>query len=304
MADVTYIAAQSRPTQGALLMATAVLLFACMDVTTKHMALAYAVPLIVFMRYAGNFFLLLAIFGPGKGKSLFATQRTGLVLLRAACLACSSLFAALAFQRMPVAETIAILFVAPFGVMLLAGPLLGEKACPLQWAAACLGFAGVLLVARPGSGLDPVGVMFALMAAGGGIVYNTLSRTLARSETTESMLVWTAFVGMIAFGAALPWSLPAQMPSTLDLLAFAALGILSTAGHFMFTQACRLAPASVIAPVNYLQLVWSGILGFLVFGHVPDHLGLMGMGLIALGGMSAAIWPMIAPRPALRAEVC
>ncbi len=304
MADVTYIAAQSRPTQGAVLMATAVLLFACMDVTTKHMALTYAVPLIVFVRYAGNLLTLLAVFGPRKGRSLFRVQRRGLVALRAICLAGASLFAALAFQRMPVAETIAIIFLAPFGVMLLAGPILGEKVGPLQWMAALLGFAGVLLIAHPGSGLDPWGVTFALITAAASIVYNMLSRTLARSETTEAMLVWTAMAGTLAFGAALPWSLPSALPTVLDMALFAAMGILATAGHFLFTQACRVAPASVIAPVNYLQLVWSGLLGLLVFAHMPDQSALIGMGLIALGGISAAIWPLIAPRAVPSAEAC
>ena len=305
MADVTYSAAQSRPTQGAVLMALAVLLFACMDVTTKHMALTYAVPLVVFLRYAGNLVTLLAVFGPSKGRNLFAVQRKGLVLLRSACLAGASLCAALAFQRMPVAETIAIIFLAPFGVMLLAGPVLREKVGLLQWMAALLGFVGVLLIVRPGSGLDPLGVVFALTSAAGGMVYNMLSRALARSETTEAMLVWTALVGTLAFGAALPWSLPDSLPNPLDLILFVMLGVLSTAGHFLFTQACRVAPASVIAPVNYLQLLWSGLLGRLVFGQVPDALGLTGMGLIAFGGISAALWPMIAARrPALREETC
>lgn len=304
MAQVTYVTAQSQPTRGAVLMALAVLLFACMDVTTKHMALTYAVPLIVFMRYAGNLVLLLAIFGPGKGGRLFAVQRRWLVLLRAVCLASSSLFAALAFQRMPVAETISIVFLAPFGVMLLAGPLLGEKIGPLHWMAALAGLAGVLLIVRPGSGLDPFGVLFALITAASGIVYNMLSRALARSETTEAMLVWTALIGTVVSGTALPWSLPSAMPSAMDLCLFAAMGALATLGHFCFTQACRVAPASVIAPVNYLQLVWSGLLGFLVFGHVPDQVALTGMGLIAFGGIAATIWPMIVPRPSLVAEAC
>ena len=294
--------AQDQPTRGAVLMALAVLLFACMDVTTKHMALTYAVPLIVFVRYAGNLVLLLAIFGARKGRSLFAAQRRGLVLLRGACLATSSLFAALALQRMPVAETTSIVFLAPFAVMLLAGPLLGERVGPLHWMAVLAGVAGVFLIVRPGSGLDPFGVVFALTSPpGASIVYNMLSRSLARSETTEAMLVWTALIGTLVFGAALPWSLPSTLPSLVDFGLFAAMGSLATLGHFCFTQASRAAPASVIAPVNYLQLVWSGLLGFVVFGHMPDSLALTGMGMIAFGGIIATVWPMIAPRPAASA---
>lgn len=294
MSKVTFSAPQSQLTQGAVLMALAVLMFACMDVTTKHMSLTYAVPMIVFLRYAGNLLALLAVFGPSRGRQLFVIHRRRLVLLRSACLASSSLFAALAFHRMPVAEAVSIVFLAPFGVMLLAGPLLGEKVGLLQWLAALAGVAGVVLIARPGSGLDPYGVVFALITAASGIVYNMLSRSLSRSETTEAMLVWTALVGTLVFGAALPWFLPKSLPSLTDCALFAAMGCLATAGHFLFTQSFRVAPASFVSPINYLQLVWSGILGLVVFGHMPDLPALAGMALIALGGVSAALWPALA----------
>ena len=281
-------------------MAIAVLVFACMDATTKHMTAIYAVPLVVAVRYAGNLVLMLAIFGPSQGRKLWHVQRRGLVLLRAGCLAGASLFAALAFQRMPVAETVSIVFLAPFGVMLLAGPLLDEKVGPVQWAAALAGFVGVLLIVRPGSGLDPVGVFFALLAAATSIGYNLLSRSLARSETTLAMMFWTAFVGTVAFGAILPWILPSAIPPAADLGLFAALGAMATVGHLLFTQSCRSAPASVIAPVNYLQLVWAGVLGWLVFDHVPDQFALVGLTLIVLGGICAGVWPFIAPRFTVR----
>ena len=303
MADVTFTAPQSNPAQGAVLMALAVLVFAFMDATTKHMAMTYAVPLVVAVRYAGNLILMLAIFGPKQGRALWRIQRRGLVVVRAGCLAASSLFAALAFQRMPVAETLSIVFLAPFGVMLLAGPLLGEKVGPLQWAAATAGFAGVLLIVRPGSGLDPIGVLFAMLTAGASMVYNLLSRSLARSETTLALMFWTALIGTLAFGVTLPWTLPAAMPNAIDLGLFGALGALATLGHLLFTQSCRTAPASVIAPVNYLQLVWAGLLGWLVFDHVPDHVALVGLTLIVLGGISAGVWPIVAPRLASRASI-
>jgi drug/metabolite transporter (DMT)-like permease len=294
MAQVTFSEPRSQPTRGAVLMALAVLMFASMDVLTKHMTLIYAVPLVVFMRYAGNLVALVAVFGPVHGRNLIRVQRPWLVVLRGMCLATSSLCAALAFHLMPMAEAIAILFLAPFGVMLLAGPILGEKIGPAHWMAAFAGLAGVLLVVRPGSGLDPVGVTFALTGAGCGIVYNMLSRSLARSETTHAMLFWTALIGTVVFGAALPWTWPSVTPSLTDFALFATIGVLATLGHFLFTQAFRVAPASVIAPVNYLQLVWEGLLGWLVFGNVPDAIGLGGMALIAVGGISAAAWPMIA----------
>jgi drug/metabolite transporter (DMT)-like permease len=303
MTQVTYSAAQSRPTQGALLMAVAVLVFACMDATNKHLGMAYSAVLVVAVRYIGNLLWMLAVFAPKQGRALWRVQRRWLVLLRGSCLAAASIFGVLAFQRLPVAEAIAVIFLAPFCVMLLAGPLLHEKIGPVHWMAALAGFVGVLLIVRPGSGLDPVGVLFAMLTAGVSVGYNMLSRSLARSETTLALMFWTAFVGAFAFGAALPFFWPKSLPGGLDLGLFLVLGGLSTVGHLLFTQACRIAPASVIAPVNYLQLFWAGILGWLVFDHVPDPIALAGMGLIALGGVSATIWPMIAPRPLVRPEV-
>jgi drug/metabolite transporter (DMT)-like permease len=165
----------------------------------------------------------------------------------------------------------------------------------VSWIAALGGFVGVLLIVRPGSGLDPLGVVFAGMTAAGSIVYNMLSRTLARTETSWSMMFWTALVGTVIFSCVTAGQVPFALPHGIDLLFLAAMGGLSLVGHLLFTQAFRYAPASTISPVNYLQLVWSGILGLVVFGHMPDPLALAGMGLIAMSGVGAAAWPLIQP---------
>lgn len=275
--------------RGAVFVAIATLIFACMDATTKHLAVGYNVALVVAIRYFGNLILLIAILGPREGWALVATQRTGLVLVRGASLAMASLFAGLALQRMPVAETTALIFLAPFGVMLLAGPILAESVGLAGWIAAGFGFAGVLLIVRPGSGLDPWGVTFAMLTAAVTVVYHLLSRVLAKTETTAALMFWTATVGTLGFGAALPWTLHGGAPGTLDAILFIALGAMAVCGHFLFTAAFRYAPASALAPVNYLHLVWAGFLGWLIFDHMPDQLGLFGMAVIAVAGIGAAL---------------
>jgi drug/metabolite transporter (DMT)-like permease len=172
--------------------------------------------------------------------------------------------------------------------------LLGEKVAPVSWIAALGGFVGVLLIVRPGSGLDPLGVFYAGLTAAGSVVYNMLSRSLARTETAWSMMFWTALIGTAVFATTTLAKGDLVMPQRVDLVFLAMMGVLSLLGHLLFTQAFRYAPASTIAPVNYLQLVWSGILGLLVFGHMPDPLALAGMGLIAVSGMGAALWPLVA----------
>jgi drug/metabolite transporter (DMT)-like permease len=282
-------ASPHHPVRGALLFVTGLLLFACMDTTTKYLSAHYEVPLIVAIRYIVNCLLMIVLLAPTHGRQLVETQRTGLVLVRAGCLAAASLLVGLALQRMPVAETTAINFIAPMLVVLIAGPLLGERVGAWGWAAAGAGFAGVLLVARPGSGLETIGIVFALGAVGANAAYQLLSRVLAGSERTIALLFYTALVGSICFGLALPWFWEGRAPGLGELLLFLSLGVYGGVGHFLFTAAYRHAPASMLAPMNYLQLLWAGLLGWLVFGHVPDRLSTLGMCVIAASGLVMAL---------------
>jgi drug/metabolite transporter (DMT)-like permease len=278
-----------QPLRGALLCVTAVLLFACMDTTTKYLTATYDVPFIMAVRYLGNLLLMALLLGPTHGRQLVETRRTGLVLVRAVCLASASLFFGLALQHLPVAETTAINFLAPIAVVIAAGRLLGERSGGVGPIAAILGFAGVLLIARPSGGLDAIGIAFALCAAASNAVYQLLSRVLAATERTVALLFYTALLGSLLFGLAAPWFLPVEAPSLHETLLLASLGVYGGLGHFLFTAAFRQAPASLIAPLGYAQLVWAGLLGWLVFGHVPDGLSLVGMTIIAGSGVLVAL---------------
>jgi drug/metabolite transporter (DMT)-like permease len=275
--------------RGVLLIMTAVLVFACMDAITKHLAMRYNAPLVVAVRYIVNLLLLIAIMAPKHGMGLVRTRRTGLVLFRAVLLALCSLCAGLALQRMPVAETIAIIYLAPLGVMLLAGPLLGERVGLAGWLAAGAGFAGVLFIVRPGAGLDGMGVIFASLTAVMTAGYYLLSRMLASTESTLAMLFHSALAGTVLLGSTLPWQWFGPQPGILDVILFLSIGGLALLGHALFTAAYREAPASFLSPVNYMHLVWVGLLGWLVFGHVPDRLSLLGIAIIALSGAAIAI---------------
>jgi drug/metabolite transporter (DMT)-like permease len=286
--------------RGAALFSAGLLLFACMDTTTKYLAASYEVPLIVAVRYIGNLLLMALLVAPRHGGEMVRTTRTGLVIVRALCLAATSLLVGLALQRMPVAETTAISFLAPILVVAVAGPLLGERAGWIGGVAAVMGFAGVLLIARPGTGLEPVGVACALAAVAANTGYQLLSRVLVASERTLALLFYTALTGSILFALALPWFLEGRAPSVLDVLLFASLGAYGGLGHFLFTAAYREAPASLLAPMNYLQLLWAGLLGWLVFGHAPDAMSLLGMAVIAASGVLIAFKTR---RPAVKRTV-
>ena len=286
----------SRPLRGALLFVCGLLVLACMDTTTKYLAARHAPPLVVGVRYVVNCLLMVVALGPVYRGRLVQTQRTGLVLVRGACLAAGSLFLGFAFARMPVAETTSIVFVAPTLVVLLARPVLGERIGALGWAAALGGFAGVMLIARPGAGLEPVGVILALGAAMTTATYQLLSRVLASTERTMALLFYTALVGAIAFGLAAPWFWDGRVPPPMEVLLFLSLGLYSGVGHYLFTAAHRYAAASTLAPVGYLQVVWAGLLGWIVFGHVPAALSIVGMVVIIASGALVALKPTLARR--------
>ncbi len=278
-----------RPLLGVLMVMGAVLLFAGNDTITKLLVAEYPVTLVSAVRYLVHLGLMLVLLLPRMGTRLLRTQRTGLVLVRGLCLVVSTLGMGLAFQRMPVPESVAIVFLAPMLVVLAAGPVLGEKVAAASWVAAVVGFAGVLLIVRPGGGLDLWGVVFVLVAVATSVVYYLLSRVLARTENTLTLLFYTALVGSLCFGVTLPWSLSGPAPDLPTLLMFLSQGAAAGLGHYLFTAAHREATASLLAPVNYMQLLWVGLLSWLIFGHLPDALTLAGMLLVALAGVSIAM---------------
>jgi len=278
-----------RPLLGVMMVMGAVMIFAANDTVTKALVSQYPVPLVAAVRYMVHLLLMVVLLLPRMGVRLLRTERTGLVLLRGLCLAVSTLGMGLALQRMPVPEAVAIVFLSPMLVVLAAGPVLGEKVAAASVLAAVGGFAGVLLIVRPGGGLDLLGVVYVLIAVVTSVVYYLLSRMLVRTESTLTQLFYTALVGSLCFGVMLPWSWSGPVPDLPTLAMFLSQGVSAALGHYLFTAAHREATASLLAPVNYMQLLWVGILSWLIFGHVPDGVTLAGMGLVALAGVSIAM---------------
>ena len=280
---------EHHPVRGVLLSITALALFACMDTITKYLAARYDIPLIMAVRYLGNLLLMVLVFAPRQARDMVTTRRTGLVVVRGLCLAAASFLFGSALAHLPVADATAISFLAPILLVAAAGKFLGERVGWVGWLAVMLGFAGVLLIARPGRGLDMIGVLFALGAVGANLGYQFLSRLLASTERTVALLFYTALAGSVVYSLALPWFLGERVPSALEMGLLASLGLLGGLGHFLFTAAFRDAPASLLAPFNYTQLLWAGLLGWLVFGQLPDRLSLLGMAVIAGSGVIVAL---------------
>jgi len=280
---------EPRPLLGIVLVVGATFLFACCDTTNKVLVAEFPVPLVMAARYITHCLLMLAILTPRHGLGFVRTERTGLVIFRAACLVAGSLLMGLGLQRIPVAEATSVVFLAPLLVILLARPLLGERIGVVGWAASLAGFAGVVLIVRPGAGLDPVGVGFVLCNVLFTTTYYLLSRILARTERTLALLFYSALAGAICFGLVVPWFWGGVAPGFLEAVLLLSLGVTAGLGHWMFTAANRFAGASLLAPISYLQLLWAGLLGWAVFGHMPDSLSMVGMAVVTAAGVAVAL---------------
>lgn len=275
----------ARPLAGIALLLGALFFFAALDAIAKYVSQSVAIPLMVWGRYLVHFVLMAVLLGPRLGRRLIVTGRPVRQVVRALLLVGCTGFGFAALSRMPLAETTATAFTAPLIVALLAGPWLGERLGPGRWLAVATGFAGVLLIARPGGTVTPDGLAFALAAATCYAAYQILTRQLAATENTLTMLFYTALVGTTAMSLALPWTWDGMLPSPASCGLIAVLGVLGACGHFLLTRAFRHAPASTLSPFLYLQMVWALLLGWLVFDHWPDALALAGTGVIVGSGV-------------------
>jgi len=279
------------PLRGILLFLAALFLFAALDATAKYLSAFYAMPLLVWARYLVHFVIMLLAMAPGMGRAIVVTRRPWLMSLRALTLVGVTLLGQLALKTLPLAETTALVFVTPLLVALLAGPLLGEQVRLRTWLATVAGFAGVLLIARPGGALVGPGVAYALGAALCYAVYQILTRQLAATEHPTRLLFYTALVGTLSMSLVLPAYWDGQPPTPAQSLLIVSLGLYGGIGHFLLIRAFREAPASTLSPLLYIQLIWATLLGWSVFEQLPDSLAIVGMLIIGASGLSLAIRP-------------
>jgi drug/metabolite transporter (DMT)-like permease len=277
------------PLRAVALMLTALLCFALLDATSKHLSQTFNVPLLVWARYTVHCLLMVVFLGPKHGFTLVATSRPLAQIGRALLLVAVTGFAMAAFRVMPLAETTALLFVTPLIVALLAGPFLAEKVGAARWLGALVGFGGTLLIARPGGAVVADGVLYTLIAAVCYAFYQIQTRKMAATERPLTMVFYTALTGAGAMSLALPWIWHGPTPSPLEAVMISSMAIYGGTGHYLLTHAFRHAPASTLAPYLYGQLIWAALLGWLFYDQWPDALSFAGMATIVAGGAAVAL---------------
>lgn len=265
-----------------MLLATAC--FSMLDMSAKLMVRDLSVVQAVWGRYVFNFLLFAPILLLRRSPArLVRTQRLGLQLLRSVFLIGSTFAFWLGLVYLPLAEAVTIGFVSPLLVTALSVPLLGEKVGIHRWSAVCVGLLGVLVIVRPGFGAMHWAALMPLLTAFCYALYQIQTRILSRTDEALTSLFYGALGGAALTSLAVPfvWI----WPTWQQWLAFAWLGLLGTVGHFLLIRGFTAAPASVLAPFNYSGLLWAVLLGWLVFGDLPDAWTLIGAALIVSGGL-------------------
>jgi drug/metabolite transporter (DMT)-like permease len=268
---------------GIALMCCAVSTFSCLDTTAKYLGRHIDIMQIVWARYTFAMLLAFLFVNPVSRPALLRTGRPMLQVVRAAILLGSTVLNFFALKYLRLDQVLAISFATPFAVAALSGPVLGEWVGPRRWAAIGAGFVGVLVVTRPGFGIVHPAALLAFLAMLCYAAYFMTTRVLARTDSSETTLFYSNIVGAVLMLPAVPFFWTPLTASQWGLLLMA--GGFASFGHYMLIVAHRYAPASLLSSFVYSQLVGVVILGYVVFGDVPDAYTLTGAAIVISSGL-------------------
>jgi drug/metabolite transporter (DMT)-like permease len=257
-------------------------LFVCVHATGKYLVASYPVGQVVWGRYFFHLLFVVAVLGPRLGRAV-RTANLPLQLLRSGFMLGATVFYFAGVRLLPLTEANAIAFTTPILVALLARPVLGERVGPRRWLGVAFGFLGALIVVRPGSGVMELAAGILIASSFCNAFYQITTRQLGARDDSLTTLFYTATVGTVAASLALlaGWA-PMDMTGWLLM---AAIGAFACGGHFALIKAYQGAPASVVAPFNYANLVWAVFFGFFVFGDLPDTWTVLGAVIIVASGL-------------------
>jgi drug/metabolite transporter (DMT)-like permease len=272
--------------------------FAALDTTTKYVSATVPLLMALWFRYAFQAVATTVSVLPARGMSVLRTMQPKFQVLRGVLLLASSLLAFASLKYMPVGEFTAIVMISPLAITVLAATVLKERVSPMRWALVAGGFAGTLIIIRPGgqaftwASLLPLGLVVT------NAWFQVLTSKLARTEDPVTMHLYTGWVGTLIASVALPvvWT---ALPNPWLWAALCFMGLMGAVGHFMLILAYQRAPAATLTPYLYAQIALAMLGGWLVFSHVPDGWSLLGIAMIAACGAGGAWLTMRETRLAL-----
>ena len=271
------------PLTGILLMVAAMMVVPFMDVLAKYLSDRYGTVQLTWARFFFHFSILAPIVLYRYGASALKPGQPVLQLVRGGfTLAATILFFA-AIAKMPIADALALLFVSPMIVTALSPFVLGEHVGIRRWSAVACGFIGALIILRPGFGVAQTSSFLAVGAGCSFAIYTLLTRKLSRSAPPLVTLAYTAVLGAVLMSVAV---IPVWItPPPMDLLMMAGIGAIAAGGHFLLIKAFDYAPASLLAPYSYSEIVTATAVGWIFFTDFPDGWTWTGIAVIVTSGI-------------------
>ncbi|WP_457279560.1 DMT family transporter [Polaromonas sp. P5_D5] len=272
---------------GIALLVAAMACFAALDTTTKRISLSVPILMALWFRYAFQAVATTVVMLPARGRTLFRTAHPRFQLLRGVLLLTSSGLAFFSLKYMPVGEFTAIIMITPLVITLLASLQLGERVPALRWGLVLGGFAGALIIIRPGSSGFDWTLLLPLSLVVSNAWFQILTSRLARTEDPATMHFYTGWVGTLIASLALPfvWT---SLDSWVLWACLCLMGFLGAVGHFMMILAYARTTASTLTPFLYAQIGFAMLGGWLIFSHVPDQWSLLGIAMITVCGATGA----------------
>jgi drug/metabolite transporter (DMT)-like permease len=275
-----------RPFRGIALILASTVFLGTSDATSKYLSGTLPSIEIAWIRFLVFALIMVPAMLPGSPLYALRTSRLGLQGLRGAALLGSSLFFISGLRFLPIAEASATSFISPLFVTALSIFFLSESVGMRRWLATAVGLIGVLIILRPGTSAFHLAAFFPVVSALAWAGTLVMTRMLSGKESTITTMTYSSIVGLGILTALVP--LVWVAPSWHDIMFGILIGVSSTAGQWIVVLAFRYADASVLAPFSYTQLLWVSILGFLIFGEVPDVWTVTGAAFIVASGLYTA----------------
>lgn len=274
------------PFKGIALILASTVFLGLSDVTAKYLAASLPPIEITWIRFLVFALIMAPAMIPGSPLYAMKTDRRGLQFMRGAAVLGSSLFFITGLSFLPIAEASATGFVAPLFVTALSIVFLNEVVGLRRWIATGVGLLGVLIILRPGTSAFHPAAVFPLISALCWACTLTMTRILSGSERAITTMTYSSIAGVLILSLLVPFVWVTPTWQAIGFCIF--IGIASTAGQWIVVLAFRYADASVLAPFSYSQLVWVSVLGYLVFGEIPDKWTVVGAGFIVSSGLYTA----------------
>jgi drug/metabolite transporter (DMT)-like permease len=261
-----------------------------LDASAKWLVLAgVPVLMVTWVRYLVHIAVMTAVVLPAQGSAIFRTRSLHRQLVRGLLMVLSTVLFFSVLRRLPLAEATSLNFMAPLFLMAMAPLLLNEAHRAHRWVGVLMGFAGVLIVVRPGSQLDPIGVALGLLTALTFAFFQIATRRVAHDPPLTTNY-YGGLVGTVALTLALPWFWETPDLSAGQWLLLISTGCTGFLGHLLQIVAYSRTQATLLAPFSYLQIVAATGLGWLAFGQLPDLTTAIGISLICLAGLAVVLW--------------